>query len=176
MSDPQHAPGSDATRTRPTIRISRGVGEGRTRLAAFDAALRAAGIADHNLIRLSSVIPPDTDVVEVSAQDQLRGGFGDRLYCVYAADWATEVGTEVWAGIGWARSRDGSGAGLFVEHGGHSETDVRHQIEYTLSDMSAGRGGAFVYEDAVLAGGHCRTWPTCALVVATYETTPWASL
>jgi pyruvoyl-dependent arginine decarboxylase (PvlArgDC) len=41
-----------------TIRLCTGTGEGPMPLAAIDAALVAAGVADHNLIRLSSVIPP----------------------------------------------------------------------------------------------------------------------
>ena len=41
-----------------TITLSTGTGEGPTPLAAFDAALVDAGVADHNLICLSSVIPP----------------------------------------------------------------------------------------------------------------------
>ena len=41
------------------------VGQASTELAAFDAALIAAGVANFNLIRLSSVIPPACEVVRV---------------------------------------------------------------------------------------------------------------
>ena len=44
------------------IRVSHGAGTGPTRMAAFDAALHAAGVADFNLLRLSSVIPPSAVV------------------------------------------------------------------------------------------------------------------
>jgi arginine decarboxylase len=40
------------------IHVSSGRGEGPTPLAAFDAALRDAGVSNYNLIALSSVIPP----------------------------------------------------------------------------------------------------------------------
>ena len=40
------------------IYVSSGIGYGQTKLAAFDAALNEAGIANFNLIKLSSVIPP----------------------------------------------------------------------------------------------------------------------
>ena len=44
------------------IRLSRATGTGPTALAAFDAALRGAGTANFNLVRLSSVIPPASTV------------------------------------------------------------------------------------------------------------------
>ncbi len=40
------------------IALAAGLGEGPTQLAAFDAALRDAGVANYNRICLSSVIPP----------------------------------------------------------------------------------------------------------------------
>ena len=46
-----------------TIRVSAGSGKGRTKMAAFDSALRNAGVADHNLVRLSSVIPAGSVVL-----------------------------------------------------------------------------------------------------------------
>ena len=45
--------------------LAKAIGRGSTELAAFDAALVGAGVANFNLIRLSSVIPPDGEVVEV---------------------------------------------------------------------------------------------------------------
>jgi arginine decarboxylase len=39
------------------IQVTTGTGEGPTPLAAFDAALLDAGVANYNLICLSSVIP-----------------------------------------------------------------------------------------------------------------------
>lgn len=164
--------GSTAT-DRLTIKVTSGSGKGRTKLAAFDSALRAAGVADHNLIKLSSVIPPGS-VVEVTApEEQLRGGFGDVLYCVYAAAYATERGDDAWAGIGWSRAMDGLGSGLFVEHSGHAEEQVSSMITMSLADMNSGRQHAFALEDMVLSSAHCSSQPVCAVVVATYRTAGW---
>lgn len=157
-----------------TITVTCGSGKGRTKLSAFDSALRAAGVADHNLIRLSSVIPPGSVVRVGAADEQLRGGFGDVLYCVYAEAYATERGDDAWAGIGWSRAIDGSGRGLFVEHAGHAEEQVSSMISMSLADMSLGREREFVPEDMVLSSAHCSNQPVCAVVVATYRTTPWS--
>jgi arginine decarboxylase len=59
-------------------------GTGLTELAAFDAALLAAGVADRNLIRLSSVIPPGATIEQPSSPIESPGGWGDRLYVVLA--------------------------------------------------------------------------------------------
>lgn len=157
------------------IRLTAGSGTGRTTLAAFDAALRSAGVADHNLIRLSSIIPPGS-VIEVSpTEGQLRGEFGDKLYCVYAVSFATEVDEETWAGVGWSRASDGDGRGLFVEHVGHAEAHVRNLITTTLNDMNDGRDDAYAIEDMVLSSARCEKQPVCALVIATYRTEGWAN-
>jgi len=157
------------------IRVTAGSGAGQTTLAAFDSALRAAGVADHNLIRLSSIIPAGSTVTVSSAQEQLRGEFGDILYCVYAVAFATERDDEAWSGVGWSRATDGSGRGLFVEHVGHAEEHVRHMITLSLSDMNDGRDDDFELENMVLSSAHCDGPPACSIVVATYRTAGWGT-
>jgi arginine decarboxylase len=44
------------------IQVTGGTGAGPTKMAAFDAALNQAGTANYNLIKLSSIIPPDSKV------------------------------------------------------------------------------------------------------------------
>jgi arginine decarboxylase len=156
-----------------TIRISTGVGSGSTRLAAFDAALRNAGVADFNLIRLSSVIPPRSTVLQVEGRHQLRGTHGDRLYCVYADSYTSNPNEEAWAGVAWSRRMDGSGEGLFVEHGGLSRSNVEHDLLASLSDLNRGRGGGFADEGLVMVSAECFDHPVCAMVVATYGRESW---
>lgn len=158
-----------------TIRVTAGGGKGRTTMAAFDAALRSAGVADHNLIRLSSVIPPGSNVVVCSPEEQLRGTFGDALYCVYAVAFATERGDDACSGIGWALATDGSGRGLFVEHNGHAEEQVRSMVTSSLTDMANGREETFAIEQLVLSSAHCSGQPACSVVVATYSTAGWVA-
>lgn len=157
-----------------TIRVSCGAGEGSTGLSAFDAALRAAGIANFNLVRLSSVIPSGSAVRPVDGAEQLRGGWGDRLYCVYAEQRALVPGDQAWAGIGWVLRSDGSGAGLFVEHEGPDRAGVEAAIRCSLADLVVGRPEEFGPVQLQLAGAVCTGRPTCAVVVASYETQSWA--
>jgi arginine decarboxylase len=159
-----------------TIRVSSGSGTGRTTLAAFDAALVAAGVSDSNLVRLSSIVPPGSRVLEVDAHEQLRGNHGDLMYCVYARAHAVLPGHEAWAGVAWSRRDDGSGAGLFVEHEGPSREQVFTDLTHSLEDLSATRGGSYHPESRQVAGITCITLPVCAVVVATFRRTGWEEL
>jgi arginine decarboxylase len=154
------------------IRVSRGVGTGPTRLAAFDAALHDAGVANFNLVRMSSVIPPGSVVREVPGSQQLPGRHGDLLYCVYADAFASTPGDEAWAGVAWS-SRGEDNAGLFVEHHGLSEAAVQHDLDATLEDLGHRREGDFRAAGTVLSSVRCLDRPVCALVVASYRTIGW---
>ena len=161
------------TRTR-AIEISCGTGTGPTTLAAFDGALRSTGIANFNLLRLSSVIPPGTDVLPRKGPvSPINGEWGDRLYCVMAEMRVDTPGAEAWAGIGWVQQEE-TGKGLFVEHEGHSEDEVRSDIEASLGALVAGRPDTFGPPNYVLHGAVSDGTPTCALAVAVYETATWS--
>lgn len=160
-------------RTR-TIQVSCGTGTGPNPLAAFDAALRATGVANYNLIRLSSVIPAATEVEPLDGPvGGIHGEWGDRLYVVMAEMRVTEPGQEAWAGIGWVQD-EVTGKGLFVEHEGHAEEEVRGDILDSLGALVAGRPDTFGPPQFVVHGATCDGTPTCALAVAVYETAGWS--
>ena len=156
-----------------TIRVSSGVGSGLTRLAAFDAALRSAGVGDFNLIRLSSVIPPFSVVLNVDADQQMRGGHGNLLYCVYAESYCSSAGEQAWAGVAWSR-REHSGDGLFVEHQSTSHAGLDRDLGDSLDELSSGRGGGFVEAGRRVVSVSCVDRPACAVVVATYRNISWS--
>lgn len=157
-----------------TIRVSSGSGSGRTPLSAFDSALRDAGVADFNLVRLSSIIPPGSTVIDVHARHQITGGHGDVLYCVYAAAYAYTPGETVWAGVAWALERDGSGAGIFVEHDAHSRHDLEWALAASVEDLSGRRGGGFDPAGSVIAPATCQGLPACAVVIASFRREGWS--
>jgi arginine decarboxylase len=158
----------------PAIRVSRSQGSGPTRLAAFDAALVAAGLQNFNLLPLSSVIPVGASVEVVGPGDQLQGVHGDLLYCVYAAAYATVPGTQAWAGIAWGLRDDESGAGLFVEHSGPTEHAVVADLHATLGDMMAKRPDRYVEGGRLVSSATCQDEPVAALVVASYQAVGWS--
>ena len=154
------------------IAVARGTGGGATELVAFDAALLEAGVADRNLIVLSSVLPPGSTVDRVERIADTPGCWGDRLYCVLAEARTSEPDAEVWAGIGWMQ--DDTGRGLLVEHHAASEPALRALIAASLDGLARNRGLAFPRADAAIAGARCDGTPVCALAVATFDAEPWS--
>ena len=155
------------------IPVAGAVGRGPTTLSAFDAALVAAGVADRNLIYLSSVLPPASSVEPVDRIRHPPGGWGDRLYCVIAQSRTDEPGTHAWAGIGWAQ--DASGRGLLVEHHADDEPSLRKLVNSSLDGLSRNRGVSFPERGIEVAGGECAGAPVCALVVAVFEAQAWST-
>lgn len=162
----------------PYISVRAGTGRGRTALSAFHNALTQVGLAHYNLVRLSSVIPPDVGVsygLLYETGGEVGGRWGDRLFCVYASRPATRPGQWAWAGIGWAQRLDGQG-GLFVEHEGETREDVVADIHTSLDDMTIGEPAAYGETRHKVIGIQCADRPVCALVIAPYETASWHSL
>ncbi|MBK5224432.1 MAG: pyruvoyl-dependent arginine decarboxylase [Acidimicrobiia bacterium] len=151
-----------------------GTGSGPTPLAAFDAALLEAGVANFNLVRLSSVIPPGSIVTTPDVAVPPSGAWGDRLYVVLADARSAVLGDRLAAGIGWVQDAE-TGKGLFVEHEGHSADEVETHIADSLQALMAARSVDFGEGHMRLSTTVCESSAACALVVAVFESTPWVS-
>lgn len=166
----EHLPGQRGGRGEVLpISVRTATGTGRTALSAWDDALWWAGVANFNLIRLSSVIPRRTRLSFTN--EPVVGEHGDKLYCVYASTLAEEPGETAWAGIGWTRDQDGRG--LFVEHSADSEEGLDGLIRCSLEDMIARRGGGYGVIESRTVSARNVGQPVCALAIATYQVTGW---
>ncbi len=154
------------------IQVSTGKGVGPTELAAFDQALVSAGVANFNLIYLSSVLPPDAKVIVRGKPKPIDGNWGDRLYVVMAQQRTSRPNQEAWAGIGWIQDPV-TKQGLLVEHEGNSENEVRADIKSSLDALCRNRGMKFGEQHMKVIGKKCEDQPVCALVVAVFESTTW---
>ncbi len=157
-----------------TIRIVTATGTGPTEMAAYDSALAAVGAEKYNLVRLSSVIPPEAEVVSTTDLSTV-GDIGDRLHVVQAV--ATTTGEDATAGLAWADTA--RAGGLFYEASaqGHAaaatveaelEAGIAHGIElrdWTIEDRDRHLVSVSPGDDT--AG--------CALVLAAYgrPDEPW---
>lgn len=154
------------------IVVTSGTGEAPSELAAFDAALHQAGVANFNLIRLSSLIPPGSQVTAPASWQAPPGRWGDRLYVVYAEHRVSAPGYWAWAGLGWAQDRE-TDAGILVEHHGASQHEVEDSIDVTLDDLKARRPGQYGANVRRTAGIVCQHQPVTAVVVAAFQVEPW---
>lgn len=154
-----------------TITVTKGAGEGLTPIAAFDSALRDAGIANYNLVYLSSVIP-ERSVIECRKFLAPSDEYGDRLYVVIARCDAAENGKEAWAGLGWVQDED-SGRGFFVEHHATTKTEVETGILKSIESLRANRLEAYAPLHSTICGVASHGNPVCALVVAIFKSEGW---
>jgi arginine decarboxylase len=178
-------PVDSSVSTSLSITVVGAVGRGPTTLAAFDAALVACGVANFNLVRLSSVIPPATAVTTLDRDNTIdltdrrgvggSGGWGDRLYAVWAFQSAERLGEEAWAGVAWVQDPE-DGRGLFVEHEGHSESTVRKELDASLTSICRSRSMEHLPHRSVVTGVRCEGEPVGALVIAPYLSEPWSAL
>lgn len=155
------------------IYVATALGDGSTRLAAFDSALQQAGVADLNLIPLSSIIPPAAQVERRTIPRQ-SVTFGDRLYCVIASQTTSEPQELASAAIGWTIDST-DGRGLFAEAHGSDETEVEANVRGTLADMQRRRndGDWGPIEVAQATSPRCEGRPLAAIAIAAYTVEGW---
>jgi arginine decarboxylase len=154
------------------INVTKGTGTGPTELSAFDQALVSAGVANFNLIYLSSVLPPNSKVITHDTLPEVEGEWGDRLYIVMAQMRVSQRNHEAWAGVGWIQD-PATKKGLLVEHEGHSEAEVRADIKNSLEALAKNRGTKFGPISMEVVGIRCELDPVCALVCAVFESASW---
>ncbi|MEX0621801.1 MAG: pyruvoyl-dependent arginine decarboxylase [Candidatus Woykebacteria bacterium] len=158
------------------ITVTAGSGTGSTTLSAFDTALKEAGIHNYNIIKLSSVIPPESEVV-VKKWKNAPTEHGKKLYTVLAEIRSDLLGRTIAAGIGWYQTKDGRG--IFAEHHDiieslntkEAEENVAKKIESTVRDLCKNRSYPFNKRNfkTVISSAEVRDKPTCTLVAAVYE-------
>lgn len=106
------------------ICLTRGVGRHREKLASFELALRDAGIAEYNLVRVSSIFPPECKLIgRKEALAKLSPG--QVLYAVIAESATNEPNRLIASSIGVAIPRDRSRYGYLSEHHSYGETDQK---------------------------------------------------
>jgi arginine decarboxylase len=155
------------------IRVTTGIGAGPTAQAAFDAALRQAGVANYNLLGFSSIIPTGARI-ERTRPNSNAGEYGHRLYVVLSRRFEREPGKIAWAGLGWTQDKS-SGRGLFVESDGPSLGVVEQEIDLTLQVMKSARSIPFGENETEIAGIECQHQPVCAVALAVYHSSRCAA-
>jgi arginine decarboxylase len=104
--------------------LTKGVGKHKEKLTSFEAALRDAGIAPFNIVRVSSILPPDARILSRSKGiKQLSPG--EIVHAVMAESSANEPHRLIAASIGVAVPRDRSQYGYLSEYHSYGETELR---------------------------------------------------
>ena len=114
--------------------FTKGLGIHKDKLAAFEAALRDAGIAKYNLVYVSSILPPNCKIIpREEGLKQLAAG--QIIFCVMARSETNEPNRLISSSIGVAVPSDSNHYGYLSEHHSYGET-AKKSGEYA-EDLAA---------------------------------------
>jgi len=114
--------------------FTKGVGKHKQRLQSFEAALRDAGIAELNLVRVSSIYPPGCRIT-TRKRGVTKLSPGQLTFCVLADERTDEPNRLVCAGVGLAVPAKGDHYGYISEHHGFGLTE--RKCADLVEDMAA---------------------------------------
>ncbi|WP_456369325.1 pyruvoyl-dependent arginine decarboxylase [Geoglobus sp.] len=112
-----------------------GVGRHEDALVSFELALRDAGIERFNLVTVSSIFPPQCEVVGI--EDGLKELYpGQIVFCVMSRETSDREGEKIYASVGVAIPSDPSLHGYLTEyHGVYTGDDVGRKAEESAAFM-----------------------------------------
>jgi arginine decarboxylase len=102
--------------------LTRGTGMHKEKLTSFEMALRDAGIAHFNLVRVSSIFPPNCKIV-TREDGLLLLQAGEIVFAVIAEMSSNEPGRRIASSIGVARPADSDKYGYLSEHHTYGQTE-----------------------------------------------------
>ncbi len=111
-----------------------GVWRHKERLQSFEWALRQAGIAQYNLVRVSSIYPPNCKIISRS-RGGAKLGAGEVVYAVLTDSSTNEKGRLIFSGVGLAVPAKGNSYGYISEHHCYGMT-AKQGADY-VEDMAA---------------------------------------
>ncbi len=102
--------------------LTKGVGRHRERLTSFELALRSAGIAACNLVRVSSIFPPRCKLISRTAGLKFLSP-GQVVFAVISENATREPHRLIASTIGLALPSDKNAYGYISEHHSFGETE-----------------------------------------------------
>jgi arginine decarboxylase len=118
--------------------LTKGVGRHKYQLKSFEEALRKAGVAQQNLVQVSSILPPKCRIISRErGLEELTPG--EVCFCVMARADTDEHGRLVAASVGIAVPKDGRKWGYLSEVHGHGMD--QHVAADLSEDLAAGMLG-----------------------------------
>jgi arginine decarboxylase len=118
--------------------LTKGIGRHKYQLKSFEEALRKAGVAQQNLVQVSSILPPKCKVI--SREKGLTHLVpGEICYCVMARSDTDEHGRLVASSVGLAIPKDSNNWGYLSEVHGHGMN--QKEAADMAEDLAAGMLG-----------------------------------
>jgi arginine decarboxylase len=120
------------------IFLTKGVGKHREKLQSFEMALRDAGIAQYNLVRVSSIFPPGCRIISRN-EGVAALKAGQVVFCVLSDNATNEPHRLLAASVGLSMPSDRSRYGYLSEHHsfGQNEKTAGDYAEDLSAEMLA---------------------------------------
>ncbi len=147
------------------ISIVTGHGEGGTEINAFDRALLDAGVANLNFIRVTSVLPPGTRIIDPPPCPP-----GILMPAVYARIVSTTPGDRITAAIGVGICRESHG--VIMEHTGHTSRAEAERIVHRMVEEGFEIRRLALHDVVVAAVEHTVERAGCAVALALFWPSP----
>jgi len=131
------------------IFLTKGMGKHKEKLTSFEMALRSAGIAQYNLVKVSSIFPPGCKIItKERGLKQLSPG--EVVFCVMSENSTNEPHRLVAASVGLAVPKEKESYGYLSEHHsfGQKEDDAGEYAESLAAEMLATTLGVEFDENA----------------------------
>jgi len=131
------------------IFLTKGMGKHKEKLTSFEMALRAAGIAQYNLVKVSSIFPPGCKMITKERGLKLLSP-GEIVFCVMSENSTNEPHRLVAASVGLAVPKEKESYGYLSEHHsfGQKENDAGEYAESLAAEMLATTLGVEFDENA----------------------------
>ena len=129
--------------------LTKGMGKHKEKLTSFEMALRAAGIAQYNLVKVSSIFPPGCKII--SKERGLKHlSPGEIVFCIMSENSTNEPHRLVAASVGVAVPKEKESYGYLSEHHsfGQKEEDAGDYAESLAAEMLATTLGVEFDENA----------------------------
>ncbi|OHC00541.1 MAG: arginine decarboxylase, pyruvoyl-dependent [Planctomycetes bacterium RIFCSPLOWO2_12_FULL_39_13] len=104
--------------------FTKGVGKHKDKLQSFELALRKAGIEKCNLVRVSSIFPPNCKIV-TKEQGVTMLKAGQVIFCVMSENSTNEPNRMISASVGMAVPAEQEHYGYLSEHHAYGETEEK---------------------------------------------------
>jgi len=129
--------------------LTKGMGKHKEKLTSFEMALRSAGIAQYNLVKVSSIFPPGCKII--SKERGLKHlSPGEVVFCIMSENSTNEPHRLIAASVGLAIPKEKESYGYLSEHHsfGQKEEDAGEYAESLAAEMLATTLGVEFDENA----------------------------
>lgn len=132
-------------------KISTGIGRSKYRITSFDHALCGAGVGNYNLVRLSSILPLNSQ-----RMDKIGLPLGSLLPIAYAVQTGRTGMISSAVAIGYPKEYDDAHCGVIMEFEGEcGEEEAKRIVENMVREGFEKRGWALDYIESASVQAEC---------------------